>query len=118
MNSTRESLALFRLESLKSISKRSVSLTLSMNHHLSQPRRRIQGLYLPLVVCMLALAWWLRGPLHHLPLERDEGAYAVIATRWLAGDVPYRDLFDHKPPLIYVIYALARLVPADPVGAI
>jgi 4-amino-4-deoxy-L-arabinose transferase-like glycosyltransferase len=71
-------------------------------------------------LCLLALlfAWWLRSPLHHLPLERDEGSYALIATRWLAGAVPYRDLFDHKPPLIYLVYALARLVPSDPVGAI
>src|SRR6266496_561718 len=39
------------------------------------------------VVALLVLAWWLCSPLHHMPLERDEGAYAVIAAlgqlRWL-----------------------------------
>jgi hypothetical protein len=49
---------------------------------------------------LAALAWWLRAPLHALPLERDEGAYAIIATRMMAGDVLYRELFDHKPTLV------------------
>lgn len=70
------------------------------------------------VLLLLWAAWWLRAPLHGLPLERDEGAYATIAARWLAGDALYRDLFDHKPPLIYLAFALARLVPGDPVQAI
>ncbi|NJN65437.1 MAG: glycosyltransferase family 39 protein, partial [Chloroflexaceae bacterium] len=71
-----------------------------------------------LVFIMLALAWWLRSPMHALPLERDEGAYAVIAVRWMAGDIPYRDLFDHKPPLVYLVYGLARFCSPDPVRAI
>ena len=40
------------------------------------------------------------------PLERDEGAYAYIAQRLPAGELPYRDSFDHKPPAIYFTYAL------------
>lgn len=67
---------------------------------------------------LVALTWFLRTPMHDLPLDRDEGAYAVIATRWLAGDILYRDLFDHKPPLLYLVYALARMLPGDPVHAI
>ena len=39
-----------------------------------------------------------------LPLERDEGAYGLIASLWLKGALPYRDIFDHKPPLIYLLY--------------
>ena len=41
------------------------------------------------------------------PLDRDEGAYATVALGLLDGRLPYRDLFDHKPPLIYVWYALS-----------
>src|SRR6266545_4053301 len=75
---------------------------------------------LALGACLLlaALACGLRSPLHDLPLERDEGAYAIIATRWLAGDALYRDLFDHKPPLVYLVFALARILPGDAVRAI
>jgi 4-amino-4-deoxy-L-arabinose transferase-like glycosyltransferase len=56
--------------------------------------------------------------LHHLPLERDEGAYAVLASGLAAGQVPYRDLFDHKPPLVFLVYMLALPIPGDPVVAL
>ena len=39
------------------------------------------------------------------PLERDEGAYGYIAQQVLAGGLPYRDAFDHKPPAVYYLYA-------------
>jgi hypothetical protein len=72
-----------------------------------------------LAALLLALlTWWLRAPLHHMPLERDEGAYAIIAARLLAGDSLYADLFDHKPPLVHLVYALAAAAPADPVVAV
>jgi len=29
-----------------------------------------------------------------------------MGQRVLAGEVPYRDYFDHKPPMVYYIYAL------------
>jgi 4-amino-4-deoxy-L-arabinose transferase-like glycosyltransferase len=46
-----------------------------------------------------------RVPFVDLPLERDEGDYAYVAWRMLEGEVPYRDVFDQKPPGIYVVYA-------------
>ena len=58
-----------------------------------------------ILVLILIAQVFLRVPFLEEPLERDEGAYAYIAQRILAGDVPYRDIFDHKPPLIYFIYA-------------
>ncbi len=76
------------------------------------------ALDLAVIVILLAGVWWLRSPLHALPLERDEGAYALIATRWLKGAVLYRDLFDHKPPFIYLVYALAPRCAAAPVVAV
>jgi hypothetical protein len=54
-----------------------------------------------------ALACALRAPVADLPFERDEGGYAYIAQRWLAGDVPYRDTFDQKPPGVFAFYAAA-----------
>ena len=58
---------------------------------------------LPLLVACAA-AGLMRWPGLWLPLERDEGAYGLIAALWLEGRLPYRDLFDHKPPLIYLLY--------------
>ena len=44
------------------------------------------------------------------PFEGDEGAYGTIAQQMMHGALPYRDLFDHKPPLIYVWYAISFLL--------
>jgi len=41
------------------------------------------------------------------PFERDEGVYATVAQGLLDGKVPYRDLFDNKPPLVYAWYAIS-----------
>jgi hypothetical protein len=44
------------------------------------------------------------------PLERDLTTYAVIAHEMLSGKTLYTDLWDHKPPAIYVTYAVAELI--------
>ncbi len=41
-------------------------------------------------------------------LDRDEGAFLTIAQLTLHGRIPYRDVFDQKPPGIY--YLLAALL--------
>lgn len=58
-----------------------------------------------IILLILALQIFLRIPFLGEPLERDEGAYAYIAQRMAVGQVPYRDIYDHKPPAIYFIYA-------------
>lgn len=57
-----------------------------------------------LLVGVLIVSLLLRLPGFALPLERDEGAYAYVAWNWLQGGLPYRDAFDHKPPLVYLLY--------------
>ena len=44
--------------------------------------------------------------IHYLdvPLERDEGEYAYIAQRMASGDIPYKDIFDQKPPGTFFAY--------------
>jgi 4-amino-4-deoxy-L-arabinose transferase-like glycosyltransferase len=59
-----------------------------------------------MLLFILVLQVILRLPFLHVPLERDEGAYGYMAQRILAGEVPYRDAFDHKPPLVYFTYAV------------
>jgi len=56
-------------------------------------------------------------PFMHEPFDRDEGAYATIAQGLTHGLLPYRDLFDHKPPGIYVWYALSFRVFGESVVA-
>lgn len=66
------------------------------------PRARLRAL-LSLGVALLFAAL-LRAPIADIPLERDEGEYAYIGERWLAGEIPYRDAFDQKPPGVFLVY--------------
>src|SRR5437899_6218477 len=59
-------------------------------------------------VCALPILLYL--PLLHEPLARDEGFYAAVGQRILHGDLPYRDAFDNKPPLVFGWYALSFLI--------
>jgi hypothetical protein len=44
---------------------------------------------------------------HNLTLpSRDSGVFLYVAWRFLNGDIPYRDVWDHKPPLVYFVDAL------------
>jgi hypothetical protein len=71
------------------------------------------------LIAVAALAFAaLRVPLLQVPLERDEGEYAYIAQRMLAGEVPYRDAFDQKPPGVFGAYLLAFATAGPTVGGI
>jgi 4-amino-4-deoxy-L-arabinose transferase-like glycosyltransferase len=64
---------------------------------------------LPLAaLCLLPVLLYF--PFIGTPFERDEGTYATVAQGLLDGQVPYRDLFDNKPPLVYGWYALSFLL--------
>jgi len=59
-----------------------------------------------ILILILVVQVLLRMPFLQEPLERDEGLYGYMGQRILAGEIPYRDVFDHKTPVIYYIYAL------------
>jgi 4-amino-4-deoxy-L-arabinose transferase-like glycosyltransferase len=74
---------------------------ISMSSPADARARRARNLVIALAVLCFGL---LRAPYLSVPLERDEGEYAYIAQRMLAGDMPYRDAFDQKPPAIFFVY--------------
>ncbi len=41
---------------------------------------------------------------------RDAGVFQYIGWRILNGEIPYRDIWDHKPPLIYYLNALGLAI--------
>jgi 4-amino-4-deoxy-L-arabinose transferase-like glycosyltransferase len=77
---------------------------------------RTTRLGVPIALFVIVIA--LRAPLFDLPLERDEGEYAYIAWRLAAGETPYLDWFDQKPPGAFLAYRLALALPGDPIVAI
>lgn len=50
------------------------------------------------------------SPIFRYNFEPDEICYHTMSLGWLRGKLPYRDLFDHKGPLTYIIYALGLLL--------
>lgn len=45
------------------------------------------------------------------PFGRDQGLFFYTSREWLLRErMPYRDVFDHKPPFIYVIHALQMVL--------
>ena len=50
------------------------------------------------------------SPIYRYNFEPDEICYQIMSLGWLKGKLPYRDLFDHKGPLTYVIYSLGLLL--------
>src|SRR5689334_10365233 len=42
------------------------------------------------------------------PFGRDQGIYALVGEGILRGQVPYRDLWDFKPPGVFLVYAFAQ----------
>ncbi len=58
-----------------------------------------------LLLATFVLGVVLRAPTFCRPLlSDDEAIYAVTADALMRGDLLYRDVVDHKPPLIYHIY--------------
>ncbi len=68
--------------------------------------------YLGLIVfaCFVTFMSCPFSPIYRYIFETDEICYHTISLGWLRGRIPYRDLFDHKGPLTYVIYALGLLL--------
>jgi len=56
---------------------------------------------IPAVLGLVVLTLAVRIPLWDVPLERDEGGYALIASEWLQGNPPYSGMVDPKPPLLF-----------------
>ena len=63
-----------------------------------------------LFVAILGLALVLRMKFWGQPFEMDEGAHAYMGWGMLQGLVPYKDMYNGKPPGIYLIHSLLFLI--------
>jgi 4-amino-4-deoxy-L-arabinose transferase-like glycosyltransferase len=79
-------------------------------------RVRVKRFAIAALACLVA-AVVLRLPAIDQPLDRDSALYAAIGQRLGFDNLPYRDLFDHKQPLIHWAYgALDLLAPGSLAG--
>lgn len=50
------------------------------------------------------------SPIYPINFAYDTNAYFTIGKSLVRGLVPYKDVFDHKGPFLYLIYAIAALI--------
>ena len=50
------------------------------------------------------------SPLYPHNFSPDINAYFTIGRGWLEGKIPYKDLFDQKGPILYIIYMFAAAI--------
>jgi 4-amino-4-deoxy-L-arabinose transferase-like glycosyltransferase len=62
--------------------------------------RRIEILAL---LVLVLLAWILFRPVAGCEVGTDSGIFAAVGSHLLAGKVLYRDVWDHKPPVVYLV---------------
>ena len=67
-------------------------------------------------VCLVVLLFAL--PTIHYPFRRDHGEFAAAAQVLLDGGVPYRDVWNPKPPAVLYLYAAVMAVAGPDMVAI
>lgn len=67
--------------------------------------------YVLCLICSLIFMFFfgLNSPLHTFNSHCDYQWYMTMGRGILAGKIPYRDLFEHKGPLVYAVFAVAGL---------
>lgn len=71
-------------------------------------RAKTHNIVLPAIASLLGamIALFPNNPNNMTLPSRDSGVFLYVGWRLLHGEIPYRDVWDHKPPLIYFIDAL------------
>ncbi len=78
---------------------------------LSKIRERVVPILISIVGTLIAL--FPNNPVNMTLPSRDSGVFLYVGWRFLNGDIPYRDVWDHKPPLIYFVDALGLTLTPD-----
>ena len=63
-----------------------------------------------ILICALAVSLTVTGPLQPEIIGTDSGVFRYVAKVILSGGMPYRDTFDHKGPLLYLINVFGFLL--------
>lgn len=83
----------------------------------SSIQRVASSLNILLFISILLIYVVLRLNLINIPLDRDEGIFAYVGQVINANGIPYKDAIDHKPPVVFFIYAFAlKFMPPTPAG--
>ncbi|MBX7168587.1 MAG: glycosyltransferase family 39 protein [Pirellulales bacterium] len=71
------------------------------------------GAELAVLALVLAAYFAARWPFSELPLMRDEGEYAQMGQALRQGLLPYRDIYNQKPPVVFAIFAALQAIAGE-----
>jgi 4-amino-4-deoxy-L-arabinose transferase-like glycosyltransferase len=72
---------------------------------------KTKKIHILVVLLLLSLTLFLRYPFVKVPvLDTDESVYIDVADNIMNGGMPYKDAWDHKPPLIYYLFDMAFML--------
>ena len=76
---------------------------------------KIQEIVVPIFISVLGtiIVLFPSNPNNMTLPSRDSGVFLYTGWRFLSGGIPYRDVWDHKPPLIYFVDALGLSLTPD-----
>jgi hypothetical protein len=63
-----------------------------------------------IIFCVCICALYPINPSRMPVAARDSGVFLYVGQRILNGELPYRDVWDHKPPVIFYINALGLFI--------
>ena len=76
---------------------------------------KLYGFVLPALTSMIGtfIVLFPNNPANMTLPSSDSGVFLYVGWRFLNGDIPYRDVWDHKPPLIYFVDAFGLTLTQD-----
>lgn len=73
-------------------------------------KQNIYYILIFVIVTILAILGLSSSPLNKGVIQNDSAVFQIMGRGMLNGQVMYKDLFDHKGPVMYVINAIAYLI--------
>ena len=79
--------------------------------------KNIAVIYFAMISCLFLLVFSISSsPLYPVPFIYDSGTFQIIGKGWMEGELPYRDLWDNKGPLLYLINGIGYLITGNKTG--
>ena len=73
-------------------------------------KKNLYYVFLFIVVIFFALVGLSSSPLNKGIMQNDSAVFQIMGKGMIEGQVIYKDLFDHKGPIMYLINAIAYLI--------
>ncbi len=73
-------------------------------------KKNLYYIFLFIVVLFFALVGLSSSPLNKGITQNDSAVFQIMGKGMIEGQVIYKDLFDHKGPIMYIINAIAYLI--------